>query len=185
MAIDTPSSPIVAPTVVLTKRTLSIIRDHIKSTLRPEWQAHLPENFGSAEHGKLKADQWRTALEFDLPVSLVYILNHCRPTGSIDEDYSLRRVVDITMDLAMALSWGLSRRTSAKHAERYLFYMKRYLEGVMELFPEYDLKPIHHYALHIPDILNDFGPLHGTWAFLVERLIGRMQKFKTNSKNGS
>ena len=35
-------------------------------TIRPNWQAHLPTNFGSPEHGKLKADQWRTAIEFDI-----------------------------------------------------------------------------------------------------------------------
>ncbi|KAG1758760.1 hypothetical protein EDD22DRAFT_849772 [Suillus occidentalis] len=31
----------------------------------------LPKNLGDAEHGKLKAEQWWTAIEFDLPVILV------------------------------------------------------------------------------------------------------------------
>lgn len=88
------------------------------------------------------------------------------------------------MDLALAVAWGLSRRTSAHHAERYMFYIKWYLTGIKELFPDYDLKPIHHYALHIPDILLAFGPLHGTWAFSIERLIGRLQKMNTNSEIG-
>ena len=171
------------PTVI-TKNTVRSIREHIKVTIRPEWQAHLPENFGAAEHGKLKADQWRTALEFDLPVSLVQILSDGKLHGSVEND-RLRRIVEITLDLAMALAWGLSRRTSTSHAENYLFYMVRYLKGVLELFPDYDLKPIHHYALHIPDILSGFGPLHGTWAFTLERLIGRMQKMNTNHKNGA
>lgn len=152
-------------------------------TIRPNWQAQLPANFGSPEHGKLKADQWRTALEFDIPVSLI-LLKYTRQSSGMVEDERLQKLVDHTMDLAMAIAWGFSRRTSPKHAERYEFYMRRYLTGIKELFPDYDLKPNHHYALHIPDILCGFGPLHGTWAFKIERLIGVLQKMNMNSKIG-
>lgn len=96
----------------------------------------------------------------------------------------MQKLVDYTLDLAMAIAWGLSRRTSPHHAERYTFYMLRYFAGIKELFPDYNLKPNHHYALHIPDILLTFGPLHGTWAFSIERLIGCLQKLNTNSKIG-
>ncbi len=163
---------------------LTRIREDIRSTQRPDWQAHLPDNFGSPEHGKLKADQWRTALEFDIPVSLVRIKFQRKPSGNIDVDARLQKLVDHTLDLAMAIAWGLSRRTSPHHAKRYMFYMKRYISGIKDLFPDYNLKPNHHYALHIPDILLAFGPLHGTWAFSLERLIGRLQKFNSNSKIG-
>jgi hypothetical protein len=168
----------------ITKEMLVQIREDIGSTQRPDWQGHLPLNFGSPEHGKLKADQWRTALEFDIPVSLIRIKSQQRLTGRIDEDARLQKLVDHTLDLAMAIAWGLSRRTSSRHAERYTFYMLRYLAGIKELFPDYNLKPNHHYALHIPDILLAFGPLHGTWAFSIERLIGRLQKLNSNSKIG-
>jgi len=94
------------------------------------------------------------------------------------------KLVHLTFDLVMAIAWGLSRKTSAHHAERYAFYMRRYVGGVRELFPDYQLKPNHHYALHIPELLRLFGPLHGTWAFTLERLIGRLQKMNTNFKIG-
>ncbi|KDR65231.1 hypothetical protein GALMADRAFT_46839, partial [Galerina marginata CBS 339.88] len=144
---------------------LSKIREEIAVTLRPVWQAALPENFGSPEHGKLKADQWRTALEFDIPVSLIRALAFRKPTGNINEDARFHQIVEHTLDLAMALAWGLSRRTSEFHAQKYTYFMRRYLAGIQTLFPDYTLKPNHHYALHIPDILMLFGPLHGTWAF--------------------
>jgi hypothetical protein len=169
----------------ITKQALSGIREGIRETIRPNWQGHLPVNFGSPEHGKLKADQWRTALEFDIPVSLVRLRYTRQLSGDIVRDERLQKLVDSTMDLASAVAWGLSRRTSLKHAERYEFHMKRYLAGIKELFPDYDLKPNHHYALHIPDILCGFGPLHGTWAFKIERLIGRLQKLNTNAKIGT
>lgn len=172
------------PSKPITKQHLTQIRDDIRSTLRPDWQAHLPVNFGSPEHGKLKADQWRTALEFDIPVSLIRIKCMRKASGNIADNERLQKLIDHTMDLALAIAWGLSRRTSPHHAERYMFYMKRYLNSIKELFPDYSLKPNHHYALHIPDILLLFGPLHGTWVFSIERLIGRLQKMKTNSKIG-
>ena len=179
-----PPRPI-PPSNPITKQNLNQIREDIRSTLRPDWQAHLPVNFGSPEHGKLKADQWRTSLEFDIPVSLIRIKCTRKPSGNIADDERLQKLIDLTIDLALAVAWGLSRRISPHHAERYAFYMKRYLQGIKDLFPDYNLKPNHHYALHIPDTLLMFGPLHGTWAFSMERLIGRLQKMNTNSKIGT
>jgi len=117
-------------------------------------------------------------MEFDLPVSLVQLL------AKDATNSRLRSIVDHTMDLSTALAWGLSRRTSKKHAGNYTFYMERYIRGIALLYPDYSLKPNHHYALHIPDNLK-FGPLKGTWAYPLERMIGRLQKIKTNTKLGS
>jgi len=64
-----------------------------------------------------------------------------------------------------------------------MFYLNRYLAGIKDLFPDYDLKPNHHYVLHIPDILA-FRLLHETWAFWIEWLIGQLQKMNSNSKIG-
>ncbi len=153
---------------------LTQIMEDISSTHRPNWQARLPDNFGCPEH-----------LEFDIPISLIRIKAQRKPSGNVNADIRLQKLVDHTLDLAMAIAWGLSRRTSPHHAECYTFYMKRYIEGIMELFPDYSLKPNHHYTLHIPDILLAFGPLHGTWAFSLERLIGRLQKLNLNSKIGA
>lgn len=180
-----PPSSTSPPSTVITKQTLLQIREHIEQTIRPVWQAHLPDNFGDAEHGKLKADQWRTALEFDIPVSLIQIANNRKPSGNIEDDFRLQKIAEHTLDLAMALCWCLSRRTSKFHGDKYMFYMTHYLKGIQDLYPHYDLKPIHHYALHIPEILDLFGPLHGTWGFFLERLIGCLQKMNTNSKIGN
>lgn len=172
------------PSPVITQQMLARIRQDSESTLRPAWQANLPKAFGSPSHGKLKADQWRTVIEFDLPVSLIRILATQKPSGTLHKDAQLQKLVIHTLDLAMALGWGLSRRTSELHIKNYAMYMSRYLSGVQDLFPKYTLKPVHHYALHMQDIIRLFGPLHGTWAFPLERLIGVLQKFNTNSRAG-
>jgi hypothetical protein len=171
-------------TPFITRQVLESIRADIAGTSRPTWQASLPVNFGCPEHGKLKADQWRTALEFDIPVSFIKILSKRKSTGNVDEDKCAQRIVEHTMDLALAMTWGMTRRTSPYHAEKYRFYINRYVAGIQELYPDYILKPKHHYALHLSEVLTEFGPLHGTWTFPTERLIGRLQKIITNNKSG-
>ena len=127
---SSPSAPFI------TKQVLEQIRSTIANTIRPAWQSDLPTNFGCAEHGKLKADQWRTALEFDIPVALVKVVASRRKSGNIGDDERAQRIVDHTMDLAMAMAWGLSRHTSQSHAERYMLYMKRYIQDIQKLYPD-------------------------------------------------
>ena len=171
---------------LLLTRDLHQIQSDIASTTRPTWRTNPPKNFGSPSHGKLKADEWRACIEFDLPVSLVklWMQNKVDPAA----DKSMRNVhamtVESTMYLAMAIRWVTSHRTSAKHAERYLHYMMLYLHSIRALRPGMDLHPIHHNALHLPDFLPAFGPLHGWWMFVFERLNGTLQKINTNFHAG-
>jgi hypothetical protein len=62
--------------------------------------------------------------------------------------------------------------------------MKAYLQTLLELCPNQQLHPIHHNALHLPEFLLRFGPVHGWWMFPFERMIGILQKINTNSKMG-
>ncbi|EDR03826.1 uncharacterized protein LACBIDRAFT_306513 [Laccaria bicolor S238N-H82] len=136
------------------------IQEDIKNMMRPTWQAGPPANFGSPAHGKLKADQWRTCIEFYLPVSLMKMWS----TGGADVPDEL---------------W-LWRQ----HAEAARQYLELYLRSLRELCPNMDLHPVHHNTLHLPDFLLRFGPIHGWWMFPFERLIGILQKVNNNYKIG-
>jgi hypothetical protein len=46
------------------------------------------------------------------------------------------------------------------------------------------MKPNHHYSIHTPDFVRDFGPLHGFWTFLFERLNKVLKSYKTNNHSG-
>ena len=86
------------------------------------------------------------------------------------------------MLLAMAILWASSDRTSIVHYIKYMSYMRAYLAILLELFPDRDLLPNHHAALHVGFFLLYFGPTRGWWMFPYERLIGRLQKFNHNGK---
>ena len=172
-------------TPLLTTQDLVQIQEDIQQTLRPRTQGPPPNNFGSPSHGKLKADQWRTCIEFDLPISLVKIWIMQR-NGAEPEDSHRRRVqaLESTLNLSMAIRWAISSKTSEKHCEKYLHHMLAYLESVRQIDPDNDLHPIHHNALHIPLFLKQFGPMRGWWMFFFERLIGLLQKIPINYKFG-
>jgi hypothetical protein len=163
---------------VIGRKELRQIRKDIAATTRPGWQTGPPTNFGSPSHGKPKADQWRSIIEFDIPVSLVQLW-WMVPDGDRRE-----KLLESTMFLATALRWATSHRTSQRHADEYMRNIRLYLRSLRELFPEMNLLPNHHNALYLGELLLRFGPVHGWWMFPFERLIGLLQKINTNKKMG-
>lgn len=160
-------------------------RASIKSTTRPTSQRGPPTNFGSAAHGKLKADQWRTVIEWDVPVFLAQAWSFSDTEVLLDERKRRRQLLlASTMLLATAIRWGTSDVTSQTHAENYTQYMMAYLEILLHLYPAFKLRPNHHAALHIGFFLPEFGPMRGWWMYPFERVIGILQKTNTNFKIG-
>ncbi|KAG2033320.1 hypothetical protein BDR03DRAFT_1014391 [Suillus americanus] len=56
---------------VLTDKEINSIQAELRGIQPPSWYHGPPKNLSDAEHGKLKAEQWWSAIEFDLPVMLV------------------------------------------------------------------------------------------------------------------
>ena len=170
---------------MLRAKELRKIREDISNTSRPTWQSRLPRDFGSPSHGKLKADVWRTCIEFDLPVSLADLWSGNDDNGDTSSMAAREKtVMESTMFLSMAIRWGTSYRTSAVHARSYKQHMHAYLKTLLKLFPNRQLHPIHHNAIHFAECLLAFGPCHGWWMFPFERLIGMLQRINTNSRIG-
>ncbi len=154
---------------------LKTIRSYIASTVRPRWHKGPPRNLGEARHGKLKADQWRTLMEFDIPVALAQLW---------EIPSERRQLFHCTMLLAIAMRYATSHVITKVHVDQYKKYMVEYLKALREIDPLSNLHPNHHEALHIPDFLEYFGPMHGWWMFVYERMIGLLQNMNTNYKIG-
>lgn len=54
----------------------------------------------------------------------------------------------------------------------------------MQLYGPDVIRPNHHYATHTPECIRDYGPLHGFWTFLFERLNKVLKSYKTNNHGG-
>jgi hypothetical protein len=169
----------------LTNQEIDEVQVHLRSINRPTWNRGPPINLGDAEHGKLKAEQWRSMIEFDLPVILCRMWGPGNASAADSETSSHReQLAHTTMLLAMAIRWGTSHVTSEYHARQYKGYMRAYLEYLKKIFPELAWRPNHHAALHLDDFLRRYGPMHGWWMFPFERIIGCLQKTNTNHKIG-
>ena len=70
------------------------------------------------------------------------------------------------------------------HGARYMHWMVTYLNILIKLYPTKSWRPNHHAAWHIGPHLLRFGPMHGWWMFVYERVIGLLHKTNTNHKIG-
>jgi hypothetical protein len=167
------------------RKELHQIQVDISVTTRPRWQSGPPPKFGTKAAGKLKADQWRSCIEFDIPISLVKLWSTAGQTEENVDGDRRRKLLHSTMLLATAIRWVATHRTSSNHAVEYMRNMRAYLRSLRDLFPHRDLLPNHHNALYIGEMLLRFGPLYGWWMFPFERVIGLLQQINTNQKIGT
>lgn len=166
----------------LNKSEIEILQEDILRTLRPRWYTPPPARMGEKGAGKLKADQWRSYIEFDLPVSLLRLQQVFPQSGDDAHNKRRQELVQATFYLAMAVRWGTSHCTSSEHTQKYLRYMTLYLTAIRDM--GHVMKPNHHAALHIPDFLLRYGPVHGWWMYPFERVIGILQQMNTNNRLG-
>jgi len=167
---------------VLKRDELEAIQKDISDLVRPSWLTSVPAQLGSPSHGKLKADQWRVLGTTFLPLSLIRLWS----SSEKDDERSVRccRILDVTLSLLSAIAIATSRTTTNDHAEAFHSHLLDYLNGLKELFPDYEFHPNHHMALHLSEYIKFYGPVHSWWTFLFERIIGMLQRISTNYKEG-
>ena len=50
-------------------------------------------------------------------------------------------------------------------------------------YGKWEVSVNYHFALHIPDLISDYGPPHVYWCFAYERMNGIHSEVPNNSKN--
>jgi len=170
----------------LTKEECRFLQNSIRTTVRPPSHRAPPSNLGDEGHGKLKADQWRSLLEFDVPVALAQLWSKESQSETVAAEVAERKekMLTATMYLSIAIELGTSFSTSRKKAEQYTEYMIKYLQLLLHLYPSMALTANQHTALHVGPLLPHFGPAPGWWMFPFERLIGALQKVNHNYQRG-
>ncbi|KAF8205250.1 hypothetical protein K438DRAFT_1579669 [Mycena galopus ATCC 62051] len=156
-----------------TKENLETIRCCIREISQPTWVPRLPGNLGEKKHGKLKADQFLTLFSAILPLVLPEIKFDDDPARHEAMLQSFCSVVGCTNIVA-------SFKTSNSAADEFMNKYSNYFSSIQNLFPDVNTLPTHHNAMHIPDILKNWGPLASQNEFMGERINGMLQKIKTN-----
>ncbi|POW15100.1 hypothetical protein PSTT_02351 [Puccinia striiformis] len=159
---------------------IKCFRAGMKHVVLPPGVPHLPHNLREPKHGKLSASQWHALFVFIIPIVLLdmYLDN----VGKIDLKSNLYKFLVNTAHLVQCTNVIFSRKFKPGDLKRFEMHYKKYSDTVGELFDNIKVQPNHHYSLHIPQHMTAWGPLAGVSEFAGERLIGFLQKIKTNNK---
>lgn len=162
---------------VLGKDVMAHIWSDMVNCQIPSWISPAPRNWGTTQMGKLSADNWRVICTIHLPTSLIWLWRN--ETGRKQE------LLANLMDLVTAVRLANLRICSSAVIEDYNRTMSRYLQGLLDLFPHEALKPNHHAALHIGDVMERFGPGHSHGSAYYERHIALFHRINTNRQLGN
>lgn len=153
-------------------------KDMVTMTL-PSWVTGAPKEVGSARHGKLSADQWRSTCTINLTYTLIRLWGH-KPKES--REY---RMLSNYLDLVAATKLASMRTMSTQRIHSFRFYMVRYLREMLNLYPGTSMTPNHHLSLHLGKLLERYGPTHAWRCFSFERYNYLLQRINTNSRVGA
>ncbi|KAF7334183.1 hypothetical protein MVEN_02324500 [Mycena venus] len=84
--------------------------------------------------------------------------------------------------LRMIIGMTISKTPQARRRIKQL--PQDFLLEFLQLCEADSCKPNLHWAIHVPEQIRDFGPLHGFWAFLPERLNKVLKNTNSNNWTG-
>ncbi|KAJ3547089.1 hypothetical protein NMY22_g1789 [Coprinellus aureogranulatus] len=167
-----------AQTAVLGAGVLSEYKNDRQNMVLPPWVSRAPAKAGHPEHGKLSADQWRVLCTINLPVTLI------RLWGTQDPQSRWYKMLRNFLDLVTAVEIASRTSITENDIKEYERLMHRYLTDLKELYQDASISPNHHIALHLGDIMRNFGPTPEYRAFFMERCNFTLQSVNTNRQSG-
>jgi hypothetical protein len=154
--------------IVFDATMLAKINRRLQHIHIPTWIKRALPVLGKASFGKLKADEWRNLFSIQLPLILVPIW--------ADQGNVKMSLLQNFLHLVSLVNVALKREMTSQHLKSYELHIQNYLEGSVELFQHCGLAPNHHMALHLTELLEEFGPVRTWWSFFFERLMGSILK---------
>ncbi|KAJ3899897.1 hypothetical protein F5879DRAFT_810115, partial [Lentinula edodes] len=168
------------PRHVIGRDLLEEIWADMKRTILPTWIQSPPPNWGTPAQGKLSAEEYKVVCSISLVITLVRVWGY----GTEDAQSRHFKMLLNYLDLVHAVHVLLLRETSRQSREYYVFHMQRYLETVLVLYPDFTLKPNHHFSLHVVTDLETMGPGHARSTPVFERINHSLQELNANQHLG-
>jgi hypothetical protein len=121
--------------VVLGREVMEAVWADMERTELPSWITPTPRNWGTAERGKLSADQWCVICTIHLTITLIRLWGN--------ETGQKKALLLNFMDLVSAITLANMCVMSPKHILAYDKLISHYVDGVKTLYPDEKIKPIH------------------------------------------
>ncbi|KAG2741910.1 hypothetical protein P692DRAFT_20703738, partial [Suillus brevipes Sb2] len=103
------------------------VQDVIQEMTVPTWFGSVPNNFGSAAAGTIKADEWRSLITVYIPIALISLWGAGTSHPSDEVGTLLRTVLDHTMELVCAVYLVCARTATADRAHAYRSHIASYV----------------------------------------------------------
>lgn len=174
---------------MLSSQQATLFEDFLGSLQWPSQIGRLPSPTTTALNRK-KADEWRRLVSV-LPLGLWVAWRtdaDTIPAGApripaqTSKKPTFRRDCVTIWDCAVYLTLSLRLFTSwiayLPDIDRAQTYMRHFCEGLLRL--RVQLKPNHHYAMHLPQYFRAFGPCYSWWLFPYERFNGLLEEVELN-----
>ncbi|KNZ49986.1 hypothetical protein VP01_4659g1, partial [Puccinia sorghi] len=170
-----------AGTLMIKNRLNKQLLKWLSEVFFPTGVTKFPQGFGSAKNGKVKASEWHNLFAIYLPLTFVDLVFDLTDEEELFTNH--RDLIANTCALVHCTNVVSSKQVCEDDCKLFEKKYKLYSETSRTCFPHIKILPNHHFALHIPDQLRWWGPITGLSESPGERLIGVLQKFKTNSSN--
>lgn len=167
---------------LLSKEDINLFRKRLHNVVLPKYVTKLPTNLGESSAGSLKAAQWHSLFAYAIPL----IIPECyvgKP-DHLKKESTNGQILSNIGCLCRCTNIVSAKKVSEYEAKQFEISYRNYTESSKSIFKDLSIKPNHHYALHIPTQLRLWGPLCSVAEFAGERLIGVLQKIKTNGRLG-
>ncbi|KAJ8699104.1 hypothetical protein PTI98_002257 [Pleurotus ostreatus] len=146
----------------------------MEHTMLPTWVSRVPCDWTLLTD--LNASQTRMLCTVHLPITLIRMWHA--------SEGRMREILANFMDLVTAVITANMRTTSKEQIATYDFHITCYMQQAHQLYPDVSIKPIHHAALHVGRMLEDFGPVHSHSSPYYKRYINFLHCMNTNRKPG-
>ncbi|KAJ7791987.1 hypothetical protein B0H14DRAFT_2395176, partial [Mycena olivaceomarginata] len=189
------------------ERELNDIHKFLESFESPLWAGRLPLHVGEPAGGSLTADEYKFAVTGPWAIAVPLVWD--RWLKEFDNDYknaSLRYPGALKAYEDKKKAWDRDKKNSSTQPtpkaglerEKTLLqeYLLKFLEVSMlesfifapltflQLYGVKEVKPNHHWAVHVPDQVLAYGPVYSFWTFLTERLNKVLKNLDSNNWSG-
>ncbi|KAJ3752706.1 hypothetical protein EV360DRAFT_88492 [Lentinula raphanica] len=166
---------------VIGKDLLEEVWADMARSILPSWIQPAPPKWGIPATGKLSADEYKVVCSISLVITLIRVWGYGNKERPQSRHY---RMLLNFLDLVRSIHVIFLHETSQGSRAYYQGTMLKYLEGVLELFPDAMLSSNHHLALHIVTDLENMGPGHARSTPVFERVNHALQEIRKNGRVG-
>ncbi|KAJ7731484.1 hypothetical protein B0H14DRAFT_2409444, partial [Mycena olivaceomarginata] len=159
-------------------RELDFIHNFLENFEAPLWAGRLPLRVGEPAGGSLTADEYKFAVTGPWAIIIPIVWERFLHESDSDHQAAMRRWKETGESKGDEQPYPRMVEGEDYNFLRFATALKIIIYGAESIMPN------HHWAVHVPDQLLDYGPVYNFWAFLTERLNKILKNINSNNWTG-